>query len=102
MGGYGARNSGGGGGGGRRGGGGGGGYRGGSAGLSTSIGTGSGATGITQSTSGGLNYNNKIGNKFLVTGSYFFSRSNLELDPASASLFFPGFRFQSDKHIRFQ
>jgi len=89
MGGYGARNSGGGGGGGRRGGGGG--YRGGSAGLSTSIGTGSGATGITQSTSGGLNYNNKIGNKFLVTGSYFFSRSNLELNQSSfRQSFFPG------------
>jgi hypothetical protein len=91
MGGYGARNSGGGGfggGGGRRGGGG---YRGGSAGLSTSIGTGSGATGITQSTSGGLNYNNKFGNKFLVTGSYFFSRSNKALDQSSfMQSFFPG------------
>ena len=86
MGGYGARNSGGGGGGGR-----GGGYRGGSAGLSTSIGTGSSSTGITQSTSGGLNYNNKFGNKFLVTGSYFFSRSNKELDQSNfQQSFFPG------------
>ncbi len=85
MGGYGARNVGG------LGGGGGGGYHGGSAGLSTSIGTGSSATGITQSSSAGLNYLNKFGNKLQLTGSYFFSRSNLELDQTNfQQSFFPG------------
>ncbi|HEY4154871.1 MAG TPA: outer membrane beta-barrel protein, partial [Puia sp.] len=88
MGGFGARNAGGGGGGGR---GGGGGYRGGNAGLSTSLGTGSSATGITQSTSGGINYNNKFGDKFQLAASYFFSNSNRELDQSSfQQSFFPG------------
>jgi hypothetical protein len=88
MGGYGARNAGGGGG---FGGGGGGGYRGGGSGLSSSIGTGSSATGINQSTSGGLNYVNKFGNKLQVTGSYFFSRSKMELDQSNfQQSFFPG------------
>lgn len=54
-------------------------YRGGSAGISTSIGTGSSGTGITQATSAGLNYTDKIGNKFLITGSYFFSLTNNNL-----------------------
>ncbi len=54
-------------------------YRGGSAGINTSLGTGTTGTGITQATSAGLNYTDKIGNKLLVTGSYFFSLTNNNL-----------------------
>ncbi len=84
MGGFGARGAGGGGGvslsvapGG--GGGGGGGFKGGATGLSTSLGTGTSATGITQAFSGGVNYTNKFGNKLQVTGSYFYSHTDNNL-----------------------
>jgi hypothetical protein len=54
-------------------------YRGGSAGISTTLSTGSTATGITQATTAGLNYTDKIGNKLLITSSYFFSHSENNL-----------------------
>ncbi|MFI5154959.1 MAG: outer membrane beta-barrel protein [Chitinophagales bacterium] len=83
MGGFGARNAGGiggfGGGGGAVASRGAGTYRGGSAGISTSLGTGTSGTGITQATSAGLNYTDKIANKLLITGSYFFSLTDNNL-----------------------
>ncbi|HVY75796.1 MAG TPA: outer membrane beta-barrel protein [Puia sp.] len=90
MGGFGARGAGGGGNFSGAGSGRGGGYRGGNAGLSTVLGTGSNASGITQATSGGVNYVNKFGDKLQLTGSYFFSNSNTELDQSSyQQSFFP-------------
>ncbi len=89
MGGFGARGAGGGGGGisigggggggGISVGGGGGGFKGGATGLSTSLGSGTSATGITQAFSGGVNYTNKFGNKLQVTGSYFYSHTDNSL-----------------------
>jgi Outer membrane protein beta-barrel family/CarboxypepD_reg-like domain len=94
MGGFGARNSGGiggfGGGGGQNKGGTAN-YRGGAAGNTTSLGTGTSATGITQSSSIGLNYTDKIGSKFQITGSYFFSSSDNKLIQSNyRQSFFPG------------
>ena len=87
MGGFGARNAGGGGGGSR----GGGVYRGGNAGLTTSLGTGSSATGITKATSAGINYVDKIGNKLQLTSSYFFSHTDNMLQQSNyRQSFFPG------------
>jgi len=89
MGGFGARNAGGGGGGGG-GGGRGGSYRGGNTGVSTSTGTGSSATGITQTTSAGINYVDKFADKLQLTSSYFFSRTdNKLLQSTYRQSFFP-------------
>ncbi|MBS1597179.1 MAG: TonB-dependent receptor [Bacteroidetes bacterium] len=92
MGGFGARNAGGGGGGGSNTGGRGGGtYRGGNTGLTTSVGTGSTATGITKTTSAGINYVDKFADKLQLTSSYFFSHTDNGLQQSTyRQSFFPG------------
>ena len=49
------------------------------------------ATGITKSISSGLNFNNEIGKKWKVSGSYFFSNTNNEQQQNTyRQTFFPG------------
>ena len=66
------------------------GYRGGSAGNTTSLSTGTSSTGITTASSIGLNYVDKIANKFQITSSYFFSSTKNDLIQSNyRQTFFP-------------
>lgn len=57
---------------------------------SSMFGGGSSATGITKSLSAGLNFNNEIGTKLKISGSYFLSNSNNEQQQSTyRQTFFP-------------